>query len=179
MSVADWHDRLLSMALEARKTIPDFRFNLRTREDDRLLRGYWFLGNDDYLFFPPFRPNDWMNKTRTVGFSVGFDDLGEPKSCLISLTFRSITDARERKAYKRMEAELGGFKPKKGPDDLKRHYLGADPEMHFQDFLTKDYPRLRKIIREEGLENEFLVSENEFTSMLRRVEQVRRPNTTS
>jgi hypothetical protein len=172
MSVPGWHERLLSMALEARKSIPDFRFNMRSRDDDRLAMGYWFLGNEDYLFFPPFRPNCWMNKTRTVGFNIGFDDLGDPKSCLISVSFRSVTDARERKVYQRMIAELGNFKPKR-PDDYKRHYLGADPETSFQEFLTKDYPRLRKIIREEGLENEFLVSENDFTSMLRRIEPLR------
>src|SRR5687768_432581 len=94
-TIPEWHEILLTEALAWRERYPEFRFNLRSGEmagQDRLQRGYWFMGTDRYLFFPPFRPSDSNNKTRTIGFVVGFDRAGQPKRCSLDVVFGSIRD---------------------------------------------------------------------------------------
>src|SRR5688572_28833055 len=93
--IPEWHELLLREALAWREQHPDFRFNLRTGDmagQDRLKRGYWFKGTDRYLFFPPFRPSDPNNKTRTIGFVVAFHRARQPKWCSLEVVFGSIRD---------------------------------------------------------------------------------------
>jgi hypothetical protein len=173
MNVSEWHEKLLAAALEARRTWPDFRFNLRQRDQSgRLSRGYWFIGNDDYLFFAPFAPRDSVNKTQTIGYCIGFDELGNPKSNYVDIVFKGVANPAHRKIYARMVQELGPFKPQEA-DHYKRYYLGVDPLRFFQEFMAKDYPRLRAILREANAESEFQVAELDFAAMLERVESLR------
>ena len=175
MSIGDWHERLLGAALEAHRKDPDFRFALRMRdqgESGRLARGYWFTGTDSYLFMGLFKPNDPKNKTRTVGYCVGFDELGAVRSCYLDIVFKGIREDSQRKIYARMLADLGPFKTIR-IDTYHRYYLALDPVLSFQEFLSKDYPRLRNIIRAENAERDFLISPNDFKDMLDRIAPIR------
>jgi len=175
MSVADWHEKLLEAALGMHQRHSDFRFALRMRdqgESGRMARGYWFTGSDDYLFMGLFRPNDPKNKTRTVGYCVGFGDLGEPISCYLSVVYKGVTDPATRKVHERLVAGLGHF-TMKAPDNYKHYYLAPEPLVSFQEFLTKDYPRFREILSAEGAERDFLITPNEFKDMLDRIASIR------
>ncbi|MEO5669744.1 MAG: AAA family ATPase [Ramlibacter sp.] len=175
MTVAQWHDQLLDAALAWRAEHPEFRFNLRTTNvtgKDRLSAGYWFTGTDDYLFFAPFRPQDPLNKTRTIGFVVGFAGDGSPKRCSIEIVFGGTADLKQRSVYQKMLASLGSFK-KYGKDKYKREYEEIDPAIAFKQFLTSDLPQLLDIIHAAKMEDRFLVTEPEFKRMLERVNAVR------
>ena len=76
LDIPDWHEKLLAKALDYRTNHPDFRFALRTTDvsgTPRLPRGFWFPGNERYLWFPPYRVNDSDNKTKTIGFMIHFN----------------------------------------------------------------------------------------------------------
>jgi len=174
-SIPDWHELLLREALAWREQHPDFRFNLRTGEmagQDRLQRGYWFMGTDRYLFFPPFRPSDPNNKTRTIGFVVAFNQAKQPKRCSLEVVFGSIRDESLRPVHEQIVAELGPF-TEMGQRKYRRRYESTEPLVAFRDFLTRDYPRMLEIIRRAGKESEFLISEPSFQQKLATVMAVR------
>lgn len=141
-------------------------------ESGRMARGYWFTGTENYLFMGLFRPNDPKNKTRTIGYCVGFGDLGEPISCYQSIVYKGVSDPVSRRVHERLVAGLGYFKMK-APDNYKFHYLAPEPLVCFREFLTKDYPRIREILRAEAAEGDFLITPNEFKDMLDRITPIR------
>jgi hypothetical protein len=175
VNIADCHERLLEAALDAHRKDPEFRFAMRMRDQGdsrRMERGYWFTGNDDYLRMGLVKPNDPKNKTRTVGYGVEFDELGAVSSCFLGIVFKGIREDPQKKIYARMLADLGPFKNIR-TDTYHLDYLALDPVISFQEFLSKDYPRLRKIIRSENAERDFLISPNEFEDMLGRIKPIR------
>lgn len=175
MSVPDWHEKILHEALELRKKDPTFRFNLRNfnvGEADRLGQGYWFTGNDSYLFFAPFTQNDQNNKTKTIGFVIRFDKQGEPTRCYLEIVFGTTKDAGLRKFYEDTVADLGGFK-KAHASKFQRNYKAAEPLQCFQEFLADHYPRIQKRIHSEKLDQQFQIPEKKFKIMLERVNSIR------
>jgi len=113
MSVTQWHERLLVEALRRHNEDPHFRFNLRigNANVDRLSKGYWFTGTEDYLFFAPFKPNDPNNKTRTIGFVISFDGSEQPKSCYLEIVYGGIADPGVRAMHEKILSSFGGFPP--------------------------------------------------------------------
>jgi hypothetical protein len=53
----------------------------------KLEDGYWFNGNDDYLFIGFYVPNDGDNKTRTIGVFIKFKN-EEITSAHLQITFK-------------------------------------------------------------------------------------------
>lgn len=176
LDIIGWHDRLLDEALRWRESHPDFRFSLRTSDPTgktRLAKGYWFPGNERYLFFPPFKVNDPHNKTKTIGFVIAFNRRGQPKRSYLNVVFGSLRHDELRPVHERIVEELGPFKQQGSNDKYQRTYAGLAPEAAFRQFLEQDYPRLRKLIEASGHAESFIVAEGEFREMLDRVEQHR------
>jgi 5-methylcytosine-specific restriction protein B len=174
--IAEWHEKLLGDALRWRAQHPDFRFSLRTGDPTgktRLSRGYWFTGNERYLFFAPFRLNDQKNHTKTIGFVVTFNGRGQPKRSYIEVVFGSLKDDSLRAVHEEIVRQLGRFEQKGSGDKYQRTYAEVDPAAAFAEFLTSDYPRIRDIIQASGQAEAFLVPGDEFEQMLERVEQHR------
>lgn len=175
-TIPEWHEYLLRKALEWQAQHPEFRFYVRTGDvsgKDRLQRGYWFPGTDRYLFFPPFRPSDPHNKTRTIGFVVGFNRAGQPKRCSLDVVFGSMRDESLRPVHEQIIAALGPFVAM-GQGKYRRRYLAVDPRVAFDEFLTQDYPRMLQIIRDGGMEQAFLIPDARFRENLARIEEIRR-----
>jgi predicted ATP-binding protein involved in virulence len=54
-----------------REKYPDLRFTLRKIDKGgRLRKGYWFIGNDDYLAFSFWQGDDWQHKTPNIIFLI-------------------------------------------------------------------------------------------------------------
>jgi 5-methylcytosine-specific restriction protein B len=174
-TIPEWHEILLREALAWREQHPDFRFNLRTGEmagRERLQHGYWFMGTDRYLFFPPFHPLDPNNKTRTIGFVVAFARAGHPKWCALDVVFGSIRNKSLIPVHQRIITELGPFTTM-GQGKHRRRYASVDPLVAFREFLGRDHPRMLQIIREERKEKEFLIPEESFRQKLAKIQGLR------
>lgn len=176
-TIPEWHERLLQVALQWRDQHPGFTFSLRTGDikgQNRLTRGYWFTGNDGYLFFPPFAVNDQNNKTKSIGFVVTFDGQQRPQNAYIEVVFGALKDPSLRPVHEQIVWELGSFEKKGSGDKYQRVYPNSDPVTSFSEFLSTEYPRIREIIEKSGRADAFLIPEQEFEDMLQRVEQLRR-----
>lgn len=54
-----------------RENYPDIRFTLRKIDKGgRLRKGYWFIGNDDYLALSFWQGEDWQHKTPNIIFII-------------------------------------------------------------------------------------------------------------
>lgn len=58
--IQEVHEKLLQLALEHRDNNPTFTFHTRQNKDPkgRLQAGYWFQGNEKYVFFSPYKKGD-------------------------------------------------------------------------------------------------------------------------
>ena len=176
-AIPDWHERILTEALNWRKAHPDFTFSLRTTDvttQERMKLGYWFPGSNRYLWFPPFRVNDPNNKTKTIGFVIAFGRDGRPRRTYLSIVFGSVKDPGVRSVHQELVARLGPFKQMGSADKYQRRYEAADPMTAFRDFLATDYPRIRAVIEEKGASSTFVVTEQDFRSMFDRIQEIRK-----
>ena len=67
------HDRIFNLLSEKHQADDKFLFRMRSRNNKgRYEKGYWFLGNDDFLVLSFWAGQDWKNKTPNVwlGFNV-------------------------------------------------------------------------------------------------------------
>jgi hypothetical protein len=166
--IAEWHDRILNEALKWKEAHPTFRFNLRTddvRDERRLEEGYWFTGNDNYLFFAPFKPNDPNNKTRSIGFVLLFKK-GEPERSKIEIVFGGLRDASLKDMHRRMATQLG-LARNGNSDKYSRPYDESDPISALHQFLERDYPRMSQMIEESGKTDSMIISKAKFEEVLR------------
>lgn len=66
-----------------RTKYPDLRFKLRqSNRYNRLDKGYWFLGNDQYLGTSFWEGTDWQNKTPNIMLGVDLMDPQKPQTYL-------------------------------------------------------------------------------------------------
>ena len=175
-TVPEWHELLLRTALQWRDQHPGFTFSLRTGDitgQNRLSRGYWFTGNERYVFFPPFRLNDQKNHTKTIGFVVRLNGRGQPSRSYIEVVFGSLKDDSLRAIHQEITQRIEGFHQRGGRDKYQRTYAHADPLEAFTEFLQSDYLQIREIIESSGQADAFLVTEREFAEMFGRVQKYR------
>ncbi|MCP4484725.1 MAG: hypothetical protein GY823_09230 [Flavobacteriaceae bacterium] len=71
MDITEIHEELFSFLMNYRKKNPNFNFLPRKiNRGKKLDKGYWFLGNDDYISISFFGGTDNKNKTATISFNV-------------------------------------------------------------------------------------------------------------
>ena len=69
-NIAKIHEAVYCYLTETMKE-QKLRFTLRVRNRaDRIDKGYWFSGNDEYLVFSFWSGLDWRNKTPNIYFSI-------------------------------------------------------------------------------------------------------------
>lgn len=65
------HDEILAYLLRYKAEHKELTFWPRTKNiRERLQKGYWFQGNEAYIFVPLYRRGCQDNKTKTIGFVV-------------------------------------------------------------------------------------------------------------
>ncbi|OOQ57872.1 hypothetical protein [Mucilaginibacter pedocola] len=71
MSILTIHEKLLDHLVKLRKNDPRLYFMPRKINNrNRLQQGYWFLGNDDYVYVDLWNGTDWKEKVNCIGFVV-------------------------------------------------------------------------------------------------------------
>ncbi|WP_044173583.1 McrB family protein [Flectobacillus major] len=182
------HEDIYTFLLDYHQKNPSFYFAPRTRSipnGKTLTDGYWFNGNDDYLFIGFYVPNDGDNKTRTIGIFVKFKN-EEIANAYLLITFRDekseayipfyqgILESLATQGAFQMETERKYRRFYSNPQDW-RGFLSC--------FLEKEKPLIDHYINEKGLSNEFFITPSGFDSYLKTIEGFRnreyKPNSQS
>ncbi len=71
MILSDIHNEIFNFLYLKHKENPTFKFTTRTRNNkDRLKKGYWFIGGEDYLELSFWQGKDSLAKINNIGFTV-------------------------------------------------------------------------------------------------------------
>lgn len=105
--IAEIHDRIFEHLLEWHRSSQENELNryfyIRTRNDERFNKGYWFPGDNHYLALSFWAGGDSLNKTQNIYLNLDYD-----KDIAIILTGR---DSEYKQGYFQDLANyLGGFK---------------------------------------------------------------------
>lgn len=86
------HDQIFDYLIAKNEKDPNFLFRLRrSNRFDRLAKGFWFHGNEDYLALSFWSGSDWKNKTPNIYFQFH-------KNQSVKL-FLSAKDSREKSDF--------------------------------------------------------------------------------
>ena len=101
------HEEIFNFLEEKRKENQNLTYKLRTsNNNNRLDKGYWFLGNDNYIAISFWAGADWKNKTPNIYLTC------EP-SGKFSLAFSSKDSETKTKFFQNLASILPGFKQTK------------------------------------------------------------------
>lgn len=175
--IKKWSNLLLDRLLEHRTANPDFTFAVRqVNRYGRLNKGYWFQGDENYIFVGFTARSDESNKTRSVG--LVFTNLSKAKAdCWVEIVFKTEPIEELVTLYRHFMRINSGFEPIDQPSyqDYKfvKSYHQDDPLKNLDRFLTSDWKVLTEEVKKSGLGEIFFVPEQEFLRHLNRIETIR------
>lgn len=150
------------------------RFTLRERNRaDRIEKGYWFSGNDNYLVFSFWSGKDWRNKTPNIYFSITKE--GDCK-----LEFISYDEINKINFFSNVAEALGmqqKTRAKSGDafEHWVKNYKGNDYILALDDFLKRDKKIIDAFILSGQLGHLFEpISEEEFKKNKKRIDAQRK-----
>lgn len=167
-SILPLHESLLHFLLHYRaEQKPNLRFMPRSsNRQQRLERGYWFIGNAQYLALSFWNSRDWKQRLYSISFIVQRD--GQCDLCF------SATDNEEKAAvFQRWTQELVGFEQEEGLAKWHKAYLGTDYLKNLQYFLENDYPRIEKLRQATAPDLLPPIEAEDFSKRIGRIERYR------
>ena len=170
MGIQEIHKKVF----ECYKRTTNRTFYLRKRNTkEKLDKGYWFQGNEDYVFTSPFKPADNDNKTQKIGFVVLLN-----KSCRFDFVYKNFSS--EDESYKGFYEEV--LKYYKIPPSVdfnicyKKEIIFESTQnwsTELEKYLSKDVPEIIKIAKKHEVPDDYLFfSKNEFNNRINKIEQI-------
>lgn len=175
--IKKWSNLLLDRLLEYRQANPDFTFAVRqVNRNQRLDKGYWFQGDENYIFVGFTARGDESNKTRCFG--LVFTDIQPSKAnCWVEIVFKTEPRKDVEKLYRDFVTARPDFKTTDQPyyKDFKyfKSYPAGDPVKNLERFLNEDWKILSEEVKKRNLGDIFFVPEQDFLQHLNRIEALR------
>jgi len=162
------HEEIFNKLLEYKKEYPDFTFYTRRRNThQRLEKGYWFLGNENYINIPLFNVGDKDNNTQTIGFVY---EPNKNKS-FIEIVYKNVIDITENE-YKFYQ-ELVDFLPNKEQKGNQNRYWyifkNDDVYQNLDYYITEFRNKCIALLKKYHLEDKYLISESQFKKYLEQI----------
>lgn len=134
------HEKILDHLISLRKKDSALYFVPRKINNKyRLDKGYWFLGNEEYMNISFWNGEDQRRKTHNIGFIVL-----KNKSTYIEL---SAHDSKDKSIFLSKVAErLGGFKRLENKNIWRKHYPETNYLVNLDDFLINIKPLIDNYI---------------------------------
>jgi hypothetical protein len=179
--IKKWSNLLLDKLLEYREANPGFTFAVRQgNRYQRLEKGYWFQGDENYIFVGFTSGGDESNKTRSIGL-VFTNIQDEEADCCIEIVFKAEPLKDLEHLYRDFIATHPGFETIDHAyyKDFKyfKRYPTSDPVKNLERFLNEEWKDLSEEVKKRGLKDVFFVPEKDFSYRLNRIKEVReQPN---
>ncbi len=161
------HEKILDHLLRLRRDDSKLYFVPRKiNNQQRLEKGYWFLGNENYLHLSFWNGTDWKEKIHNIGFVV----LNNSKS-YIELSAQDST--AKAKFLEKIVAKVGGFKKDGSKNKWHKHYSGTDFISNLNSFLEIVKPQIDSLIEKEKPKEIYLLDQKFFNSYIKKVIKLR------
>lgn len=167
-SIPEWHEQLLAKLLAYKSVHPHFTFCPRLNDNERFKAGYWFQGNDSYLFCAPFKFSEPHNKTRTIGLVLAFDD-GALKSAAYHIVFGAPNCEPHIPFYEEV-LKLFGKTRDSAHWSYKIPAPDGDLDTLIEDFAGRVVPAIEVLIKKFGYEEQYFVSPGAFASSIQKID---------
>ena len=164
------HEKVLNYFLEYRNNDTDFTFATRVNNrNNRLDLGFWFLGNEDYMFIPLFKRGDDANMTKTIGL-VYHDD-----KSYIEITFRNVKDIGdyELKFYQNI-VDLLPTSVQTKTNQYRYYFKEANLKENIKYYIETFRPKCVELIKKYSLEDKYFISTTEFNQNMRKIENAKK-----
>ena len=157
------HEKILDHLLQLRKVENELYFVPRKiNNEKRLDKGYWFIGNENYLQLSFWDGGDWKEKIHNIGFVVLHD-----KTSHIEF---SAQDSPHKASFLVLVAnKLGGFEKTKNKNKWQKHYLGTNYIENLNDFISNVKPIIDELITNGKPEGIKLLDKTFFNKYTKRI----------
>ena len=155
------HEMLYKRLMGIRDENPGFYFGTR-KKGAKLMKGKWFLGNEDYISIPFWEGTDTHNKTPNVSFVVippKSKILGKRDDCTSFIQLTARDSSKKTKFLERMSEVIPGFELY-GKGEWNKRYRAHSYLKNLDDFLVNDKPMIDEMIRNGGVEGLSLLTED-------------------
>jgi len=177
-SILEIHELFFNFLIQWKLTHKEFTFWARKNEKsnpdkNRLLKGYWFQGTDNYLFLGLSNQSGGQNMTRSIGFVVAVK-----KDCYetnLEIVWQGETDSEKLKFYNNLVKQIKNIQRVTDYKYIKKYNKLFTREQlinDLQNFLENDF----KILETEMQANpklDMLVPEDKFNALITKINKVR------
>lgn len=167
-SITQIHEKVLSYLLQRRAVDKSLFFVPRKiNKNQRLEKGYWFIGNDRYIHVSFWNGMDWKEKIHNIGFVVHSD--GTTKIEL------SAQDSKEKaKLLELVGNKVGGFEKRNTKNKWVRHYSGTDYIKNLGNFLEQVKPIIDTLIKKDKSRDILPLDDAFFNNYMEKIFEIRR-----
>lgn len=166
MRLADIHRKVFDFLVQWSDTSNEINryFYLRTKDDDRFKKGYWFPGDENYVEISFWTGKDSLNRTSNIYVSI------DPKKGIYANIIARDSENKQRYFQKLVE-RLAGYRVQGKKKNVWRKKLGVFQESSFLDYL-ESFLRNDKVIIDDILkstlekidEPDYQLLEDEYSS---------------
>ncbi|MDI9868588.1 McrB family protein [Flectobacillus roseus] len=177
-TIAQLHKEIYDFLMEYHQVNPTFKFAPRTRSiaNGRGYQdGYWFNGNDDYLFIGLYSPNDSVNKTRTIGIFIQLRQSLIQKAYLL-ITYRDVAQIPDIPFYNKLVERLkqNSTLHQERENKYQLHFENPrDWQTWLPNFLENQKPIIDRYIEEQGRRDDFFINQDWFREHTNAIRNVR------
>src|SRR5690606_26604328 len=132
---------------------------------DRLSKGLWFQGTENYAFVGLYTRSGGSNMTRSVGLIFKFADNGT-LSLDLEFVWNGEQDERLIAFYHEAINKLGGFQ-QQTKTKYRKTLAKENAESFLGDFLNNEKHQLDELLRDNGLADIMFIKEEAFDEQLR------------
>ena len=163
------HNEILNHLLDYKKKNKDFVFATRvSNRGDKINKGYWFQGNENYIFVPLYKVGDDNNMTKTIGFVY------TENSQYIEIVFKNIKDFNENEKDMYLSLienlkQLEIFNVIEKEERKIYFEFKNDLEENLMYFITNFKAISDKAIDDFGLNGKYFISEQEFQKNIQKL----------
>ena len=174
MSIEKIHENIYQRLMRIRQEDPSFYFMPRRKKDARLKKGYWFLGNEDYLAVSFWTGTDTKNKTANISFIVvppksKFLNMRGGCSSFVQLTARD--SSIKTRFLEKMAKEIPGFEIFRG--EWNKRYSSINYMKNLEEFLANDKPQIDAFIGDSNVDGLSLLNADSL-KYLKNIEDIKK-----
>ena len=180
-NIIKYSSEILNYLLLFKDKNPDFTFSLRQRDSTqtkdikRLETGQWFQGSD-YIYIPLFKKGDNARKIKTIGFIIDFDKVGNITKNSIVISFKAgTTDVKEISFHRQLANKFDIFLNENNHGEKLFDNIN-DIYTNLEFYLNEFRNQALALIEEFGINNNYIISKEEFDKNLNRIENIKKQN---
>lgn len=166
-SISRIHEKLIDHIIKLRKQNPALFFSPRKiNNKGRLEAGYWFLGNEGYVFVNLWNGTDWKEKVNCIGFVVLNN-----KENYIELSAQAHPELVP--FLEKVALIEGGFTKLPHKNKWFKHFADNDYLKSFDYYIHSFKPKVDKLILSENPSIISVITDSEFQKSGQRIIDLR------